>query len=79
MVSDHYDGQTILGGEYGLNFLIFVLVEENPGKTSTRKLTRPESEPGPAGPEATTLPLVTEMIITVKSKANVLDVCNFIV
>ena len=28
-------------------------VEENPGKTSTRKLTRPGIEPGPAGREAT--------------------------
>ena len=28
---------------------IFLIIEENPGKTLTRKLTRPEFEPGTAG------------------------------
>ena len=42
----------------GLNILTFVLqLRETPGKTSTKKLTRPEFEPGLAECEATTLPL----------------------
>ena len=46
----------IPGDEWGLNFLVFVLqLRENPGKTSTRKLTQPGIEPGPAACEVTML------------------------
>ena len=40
------------------NFLRFVIqLRENPGKTSTKKLTRPGIEPGPAAREVPLLPL----------------------
>ena len=53
-----YDGHMITVDECGPNFLKFVLrLRENPGKTSTRKLTRPWMEPGPAAWEVTMLPL----------------------
>ena len=56
MVLDDHD-QMVSGDKCGLNFMIFVLeLRENPGKTSTRKLTRPGFEPGPIGWEVTTLP-----------------------
>ena len=49
-----YDGHMITGDECGSNFLIFVIrLRENPGKASTRKLTRPRIEPGPAAWEVT--------------------------
>ena len=45
-----YDGHMITEDECGPNLLTFVLrLRENPGKTVTRKLTRPENEPGTAG------------------------------
>ena len=48
----------IIGDEYSPDFLTFVLrLKEPPGKTSTRKLTRPGIEPGPAALEVTMLPL----------------------
>ena len=44
-----YDGHMITVDECGPNFLIFVLrLREIPGKPSTRKLTRPGIERGPA-------------------------------
>ena len=44
-----YGDQMITGDECGPNFLEFCLtVEGNPRKNSTRKLTRPGIEPGPA-------------------------------
>ena len=44
--------------ECGPNILIFVLrLRDNPGKTSSRKLTRPGIEPGPAAWEVTMLPV----------------------
>ena len=47
-----YYGHMITGEECGPNFLKFVLrLRENPGKTSTRKLTRSGIEPGPASLE----------------------------
>ena len=48
------DGQMIPRDKGGLNFLTFVLQLR---KTSTRKLTRSGIELGPAGWEATILPL----------------------
>ena len=58
MVLDDYDGQMSPGDECGQNVLTFVLqLRKNPAKTSTRKLTRPGIEPGPAAWEVTMLPL----------------------
>ena len=53
-----YDSHMITGDECDPNFLTFVLrLRENPGKISTRKLTRSGIEPGPAAWEVTMLPL----------------------
>ena len=53
-----YHGHMIIGDECGPHFLTFVLwLRETPGKTSTRKLTRPGIEPGPAAWEVTILSL----------------------
>ena len=50
------DGDLITEDECGPNFLTFVLrLRENPGKTSTRKFTRPGIELGSAAWEVTTL------------------------
>ena len=51
-----YDSYMISGDECGVYFPTFVLrLRENPGKTSTRKLTWPGIEPGPAAWEVTML------------------------
>ena len=50
IVSEDYNGKGIPGDECGLNFQTCLTVEENPGKTSIKKLTRLGIEPGPAGP-----------------------------
>ena len=48
-------GHMITGDECSLNFLTFILrLSKMPGKTSTRKLTRPVIELGPAGSETMT-------------------------
>ena len=53
-----YYGHMITGDECGPDFLTFVLrMRENPGKTSTRKLTRPGIETVLAVLEVTILPL----------------------
>ena len=58
MVWKIHDVHMITGDEYGPNFLTFLLrLRENPAKTSTRKLTRPGIEPGPAAWEVTISPL----------------------
>ena len=58
MNSDDYYRQMIPGDEWGPKFLIFFLLfRKTPVKHSTRKLTRPGIEPGPAALEATTLRL----------------------
>ena len=55
---DDYNDQMVSRDKCGLNFLTLVLqLKENPGKTSTKKLTQSGFEPGFAGWEATTLPL----------------------
>ena len=51
------DGHMIIGDECCQNFLTFLFrLREKPGKTSTRKLTRPEIEPRPAGWQTTVIP-----------------------
>ena len=57
-VLDNYDSQMMTGEECGRTFLTFILqLKKATEKTSTMKLTRSAIEPGPAGGEATTLPL----------------------
>ena len=61
MIMDDYDGQMMFGDLEGLKLPdIRLRGEENPKKTSPRKLSRSGIEPGPAAWQARMLPLAPQ-------------------